>query len=410
MAELYFPQATLLTTLDALASVPTLQEQWRKKVKSQNLSPIADAVIFQLFSPKQEVDFIALSDFFDFLKDNQDSGAEFSSDQLGALSSDPAQLGDHLFQRYVANTIVQAVVQSDVDRAIVLRNYLEKQVMNDLTKVSQLFGQEIAVFYERGYIILANYFFANLSDGVMLSFLTTDLVVKAFQLKCNIEEAIRRFIDYFRDVTYRHEYALDFAGALGNNQTLLVKSAAGEKLTVSYWIDSFRAFSKNAFGGIDLLNFLNEKQTTAKLTGDQKDLIRQLLELYTHLINGFLTAPGGDVDAVIRLADRLDTVPSPRSIVEAEQILNPPQDWETILSLPLSEEQQLAIGEWFGNFFDDKGVKAALQDRLGNLDLETEPFLSNVLCLNGIFEGFFPEAGPLVYFDEATEKFVWDLN
>ncbi len=410
MAEIFSAKARLSTASAGLklASAELVANQ--KKLIEWNLAPWEDALLFELFPVSSDIPF-ASDDYKDTLELLRGTDSTTAVDPIpaeglsGGYAFAPQSFADPEFQRSLLRSVYLILREGDNNQAILLMARLEEDFIAILPEFERTVPREMIELYKRIYIILLNNFFRLLPDDIQIQYFQSDQIIQSLQLGFNIEEVVRQFVDTYSDLSNRQEACLNFSAGLAANDTALGIDAQNRIVTIKYWIDSFRIYSKNKFGGIELVNFLNDRSYVGKLSGGDISLIRQICELYTHLINGFLMLPLGNLERIGGLVAQLEAIPD-LAPGEAKQLIDPDRSWAEMLAKPVSDGWKQSVKDWL-KVQDAEESREVFKEELASIPWQDEPYLTNILQISDIFEDCFPEAGPLIYFDEQTGSFAW---
>ncbi len=411
MAEIFSAKAKFTWVLSDLKNQVVNTPDVQRKINSLQIAPWEDALLYQVFPPNQTGS-IDVDEYLHTLvvlrgNDPNDVLVPLPVDKLEDFNFSRTSFPDPDFQTSLLKSLYVILKEGDNNQAILLMRRLEEDAISKFSDLKKDVPDEMLALYKRVYIILLVNFFYLLPDDIQINFFSTDLAVEAMRLGFNLHEVVRRFVDEYSDFKNRQEACLNFSGALAVNDTVVGQNNQGQPASVRYWLDYFRTMSKSKFSGMDLVNFLNDKNYTGRLSGEDVEIVRQLLELYVHLVNGFLMLPPGSLELINPLVNQLASVPE-ITLQEAENVINPKMEWAELLSVPLSNEQLNSLKSWI-EAEDPQEVKELFKKEFSVMDWKSEPFLSNLLLISEIFENIFGETvGPLIYFDESANKFVWN--
>jgi hypothetical protein len=205
---------------------------------------------------------------------------------------------------------------------------------------------------------------------------------------------------------------------LAENPNDLGQDNNHEKKDVKYWVDNFRIYSQGNFGGSDLLNFAADKNYFGGCSGEEKELIVKILQLYTHLINGYLIVPQGDLVAVEkRLKDfeEKGKANDPLAYFDDKLLTG---DISAIEPIPVSttKEAPVARKKNISNIqadgikkIDAQMIKKIVMSEFGYTEgdqfEDVEAVIQRLQELAVDYEN--PEIADLYYFDEQGNEFKW---
>lgn len=311
----------------------------------------------------------------------------------------------------LARTIYFCLNRNNTTMALLLRQAFDPLVLQSEQLIDEL-RPLVILFYN----VLCVYYFSLFPKPITYFIFESSHVIILIKSGFNWEEAIRSITDSWISFDERRVYCLELAASLSGNQTPLGSDITGTVQTVKYWIDTFRNYSHGEFDGLGLVNFLADENYFGGSGRKDKEIISQIIHLYTHLVDGYLAVPKGDLSALDKsievmtgknedtiLFDYFDSKGAFDGAKEAPalaenanlSISNPVKivkpDLSQKFSLSLSDVRKIIVNE-FGYSLDNQydNVEVVLQ-RLQELAIDFE----------------MPEIADCYYFDESTGKFKW---
>ncbi|MFA6551835.1 MAG: hypothetical protein WCV41_04890 [Patescibacteria group bacterium] len=335
------------------------------------------------------------------LRGSENGIVKFAYAEMEQISWNGPALRQESFRRRLACTVYWALNVGDVPTAMSIREKLEYASASTL-EFDDL-PDDLNDWYRRLYLIICFQNFNILPNFVRLFIISSPLLVLSFQIGFDFETSARDLLNGFVDFGVRQDTARQLAVFLLDNQTSLGRKSAEEAVTVNYWIEKFRVYSRGNFGGMDLVNFIGDKNFTGFCTVEDKDLILSVVGLYTRLVNGSLIVPDGDVDAIVKLALEVEKEDDRDSGVAVPDKV----DFAVLLGKPIfSDWDRQTLRAWLKKQPDLLELKDVVLREVQKLDWANEPYISNLLELSDLMNKYFGPGGILVYFDEAQGKFV----
>jgi len=370
-------------------------------------------------SPEDKLGEGALRDVTELIKTmrGEDGTLPFTDEELSEIEWQGQWYDDQEVVKQIFRTVYFCLNQNKTDLAMNLRFCLDPIAMQ---KVVGLPTETRELVYSV-YNVLCLYFFYNIPDGVAYYLFESGFVVLALKLGFKLEDIIADVTNRMVAFDRRKVFCIELSASLGENMTTLGADNNHEEKNIKYWVDNFRIYSQGNFGGPDLLNFAADKNYFGGCSGDDRELIVKVLQLYTHLINGYLAVPNGDLAAVDKRLKDLESagkaddplayfedylLSSDAPVVnqnfgsselstEEKEILNIPNDTndtnETNKKIDVLVVKKLIMSEFGyaeGGQFEDVG---AVINRLQELAADFND----------------PEIADLYYFDEQSGEFKW---
>jgi len=334
------------------------------------------------------------------LRGSQAGVVRFTYVELAQIAWDRSALQQESFQRRLACTVYWALNVMDAQTAMSIREKLEYASGGNLE-----FGlpDELEDWYRRLYLIICFYNFNILPNFVRLHIVHSSLLMLSYQIGFDFEGAARTLISGFVDFGVRADLARQLAVFLLDNQTSLGWKSKTETAVINYWIEKFRVYSRGNFGGMDLMNFIGDKNFTGFCTAEQKELILSVVGLYAHLINGSLIVPDGDIDTVAKMALELEK----EEERDRDVVVPDTMDFGALLGKSsFTDWDRQSLRVWLKKQPDLLELRNTIFQAIKPLNWAGEPYLGNLLELSDLVSKYFGSGGVLVYFDEAQGKFV----
>lgn len=376
-------------------------------VKEWSLFEWEDALVFQLY-PLFEDDVVAEGDLLevDVLIQNlrgADGTEPFGVDELDAINWQGGVEDGSDLQKRLFRTLYFCINKDDRILAMALRSTLDPVFIDQ--KQTFIETREVLI---RPYNVLCAYFFFLLPDKLAYFLFESGFVLIGFKTGFDWEAIVRDATERMVSFNHRQNLCIELSASLSENRTPLGQDEKGVSKDIKYWIDNFRIFSKGEFGGQELFTFLDDDNYFGGCSGEDKDLISLIIQLYTHLINGFLAVPGGDLSAVEERVNALeksgraedlfayfDDKPQADISLSAKEIGVETQEDNTgdnnTFTVTNDDIRKIIISE-FGYMPD--GQYKNLEEIFTRLQELAVDFNR-------------PEIADLYYFDEQKNKFVW---
>ena len=410
MGDFIQPKARFSHLIEINNVNPALKQLWVGTVKGWKLEKWEDILLYQFacflknIDHKEGVAFYA--DLLKAVRGQDEEAYLLNENEVENINPIVEVVNDPAVHRSILRTFYYCQNWGARNLGVTLKRSIEKNI---LTEVHSLhLDNETVTFYKNIAAMATGYYFYSLTEEEQIKVFIGDTSLLMWQLGFDFQELIRKSVIEYISIESRKEFCVTIAGLLAANDTFLGRDRQKKLVTVKYWIDNYRIFSKGNFGGTELLNFLNNKDYIENCTGEEKELIRSVLEFYPQLINGFLMIPEMEPARVNQLADNLAKIPG--NIDDAADDFSlryEPHSWEVLLSKPLDENAQSNLSEWL----KDQGsqeVRAVFKKEFETIGWQEDPFLSNLLLVSDLFEQVYGDSvGPLIYFDEQQGQFVW---
>ncbi|MFA6485884.1 MAG: hypothetical protein WCT40_00765 [Candidatus Magasanikbacteria bacterium] len=335
-------------------------------------------------------------DFLSIMRGEPDNFPALSFAELSGLTVDNELLSDSNFTRRLLRTVYFIINYGDINLAGVLRAKLEDASGGDLS-FSTLEESEQKDFYRALYLELCFEFMDSVPENKQLFLLSSDLFPLIVRLRYSVAEALAKYLDSYTMFSRRMDLSLDYAAFLLINDTS-VGERSGEPVPLMKWMELFRTYSQETLGAMELMKFLDDDTYAGQCTQGEKEIIRAYIELYVRLVSGALAVPGGDLDAIE--ADALKMM---------KNTIKTGPNWYYIINSPaVAENQRIEIREYLENEIDGGATAQKIKTAIAKiLDWNLGHKLDNILTINDLYEQHFgAKAEPLVYFDEASGKFV----
>ncbi len=369
-------------------------------VKEWALFDWEDALVFQSF-PLSEDDVVgeeALSNVDDLIKylRGEDGTKPLTVDELASKDWTSGLVEDADLMKRLFRTVYFCINKDDRRLAMATRLKLDSFMITHEVVDGSESDPTIREIIIRPYIIFCAYFFFLLPSALSFYLFESGFLLFGLKLGFDWEAIVRDTTDRMVSLNLRKNLCIELSASLSNNHTILGQDTSGLPKDIKYWVDNFRIFSKKEFSGQDLFGFLNDDNYFGGCKDDDKDLISQMLQLYTHLINGYLIVPNGDLSAVDKRTQSLEN----NSKVENKFVKE-----EVGLDLPLlnssNENNKFTVANEDIRKMILSEFGFAPDDQYENL----EEIFSRLAELSIYFNR--PEIADLYYFDEDKNKFVW---
>ena len=369
-------------------------------VKEWTLFEWEDALVFQFFPLGEDdvVDEDALSNVDDLIKylRGEDSTKPFAIDELNTIDWKNSLETDVELVKRLFRTVYVCINKDDRSLAIALRFTLDPFMIIHEAAGGSESDPNIREIIIRPYIILCAYFFFLLPNTLSFYLFESGFVLLGLKLGFDWEAIVRDTTDRMMSLNLRKNLCIELSASLSNNHTILGQDINSLPKDVKYWIDNFRIFSKKEFGGQDLFGFLNDDNYFGGCKDEDKDLISQMLQLYTHLINGYLIVPNGDLSAVDKRVQSLEKSGTVENKFVKEEVK---------LDLPVLGSSNKK--NKFTVFNED--IRKMILSELGYTPDGQYENLEEIFSRLAELAIYFnrPEIADLYYFDEQQNKFVW---
>jgi hypothetical protein len=333
----------------------------------------------------------------------KDGMEPFSVDELDAINWQLGLADDSDLQKKLFRTIYFCINKEDRILAMALRLTLDPLFIDR----NQAVDPDTKELLLRPYAILCAYFFFLLPDSLAYFLFESGFVLVGFKMGFDWETIVRDVTERMVSFNHRQNLCIELSASLSENHTPLGQDINGVSKDVKYWIDNFRIYSKGEFGGQELFAFLADENYLGSSSGEDKDLISLIIQLYTHLINGYLAVPGGDLSAVEKRMDALeksgkaenlfayfDDKPQANTVISAEETESA-SEVEPLknnhFTVTNDDIRKIIISE-FG--YTPDGQYKNLEEVFARLQELAVDFNR-------------PEIADLYYFDEEKNKFIW---
>lgn len=396
---------------------PSVASVFDDLVKKWDLFVWEDALLFQLYpiTPEDILGSDALADVDDLIKTlrGEDGTQNFSQDELDTVDWQSAVwYEDKNVIKRIYRTVYFCLNKNKNSLAMDLRFCLDPVVMQKSKELPAETKEIVFLVYNT----LCLYFFQQLPDKIVYFLFESGFVILALRIGFKLEDIIREATDRMVAFDRRNVFCLEMAASLADNPTQLGEDVNHESKDVKYWIDNFRIYSQSNFGGSDLLNFAADKNYFGGCTGADRELIMKVLEMYTHLINGYLAVPGGDMAAVDkRLSDLEEKGKADNPLAYFDDKLFSKdvsvEDGNIApIELPVEEKESVAVVQDTGiKDFDTKTIKKIIISEFGySQDGQFEDVEAVVNRLQELASDYNnPTIADLYYFDEQSGEFKW---
>lgn len=397
---------TLSGIIDQMVIADDQKKTLKERVAAWGLMNWEETMVYQLVAFATPVEAAAVDEWEQWLKVMR--GQDNTVTKIGYAELDSSPIDDAIliqeeFQQRLTAAAFWALDNHDIRYAMLIRQKLEAATNGELEFANLPF--DLGHWYQRLYIVLCLNNFNALPDSVRVFFLASPLLVLSIQLGFDWDALLRGYFDTIMTFAIRKESIRQFSAFLLDNRAPIGWRNEKEMGTINFWIEKFRQYSRENFGAMELLEFLNSKPDTGFCTVEQKNIIRAVIELYTHLVNGFLIIPEGDVEAVYKIADQLEREEAKEKNFAMPESIN----WTELIKKPsLSDWDKQIIAIWFKHHADVSDIKKTIQTTAQNFDWSSDPYLANLLEINDILSTQFGPAGILIFFDEMQGKFVFN--
>lgn len=389
MAQIYNKNA-LLSVLIAESNLnAVLKLSWQNKFKEWDLAEWEDNILFQMLSLSEDFDSELLNytdDLVNSMRGQNPNILPYNTTEIKALVVDGHYLSDENNYKRMLRTIYYGMNFGEGQLSFQLRIKLNP-IINGEVEIKNLpveYFAELSVIY---LMTVCNYFVMQpieVDRFVFISYLLPLSLDIGIDWESVVRETTLTMINFYE----RRDLCLDLAAALTMNDSVIGKKADGLPADIAYWIDVARAVTQSKFDGVGLMKFINDAAYVGNCDGKEKKDIQKILQLYAHLINGFLILPEVDMESFIaNVKDEEET--DEFMFKPAEKIENPILEKEI-----KATDIKKMINDKFptdqdGNYLDVEGVLTELQ----RLSIQHND----------------PKISEFLYFDDQENKFKWSI-
>ncbi|MFA6423879.1 MAG: hypothetical protein WCV83_01030 [Candidatus Magasanikbacteria bacterium] len=407
--EIFKPQFIFTKQAANVLSVDVAQE-FTSLTKKWHLYNWEDGLLFQLYPINSNVKLtvVDLEDADEIVKIIRGENPEvlpFSASEVRAMDI-KSWFSNDLNPRRLIRTIYFCLNNADNDLAAATRESLDV-LFADKKDVN--FPDATYVFLLRAYICIFCYYFKNVPDEMSSFVFANSYVLLAIQMGFDLEKIIMDYNETKIVFNNRMNFCLELAASLSENESEIGMDINGNKKTIKYWIDNLRIYSKKAFDGTSLLNFLGDKNYFGRCSSAEKEVITQVFQLYIHLINGFLAVPGGDLNVVNVWAQNLEKNNFSDDIFgyfKISENMNKSKPTENNESKVVDN-----VSYNVGPFVDANAIRLIISSEFGyypgdqypNVDLVLQRLAELAVDFNN------PEILEMYYYDEKEGKFKWSI-
>ncbi len=242
--------------------------------------------------------------------------------------------------------------------------------------------------YYRLMVVLMAENLAFLEKPIQMFFIGSKLFVDATIFGIDLDDKINKSVDYYVYLSIRFDQSTDFATFLyANEQTVGFDPETGDAVKLSFWIDKFRIYSDKKFDGLSLINLVQDEKTWGKFNDSfVRTIIKSILMIYGHLVNGYYIYP--PAEELARYAKTEKPINVQPAVVDTSLPTLPPVVDEVIVP----------------NYVDIK--KMALDKAISFSEDEQPALVINFLSeLADKYND--PTIADLYYFDEQSGEFKW---
>ncbi len=398
---------------------PDLEETFSRLVKEWGLYHWEDGLLFQLYpvfadDVLVENDLVIADKLIKTLR-GDDGSLPFTIEEMIGEDLPLNWLENEETMRRMYRTVYYCINKNEVGLAMEFRVGLDLLFTGNSLPLDQVNGDAITGIY----IAVCAYFFRNLPAPLTHYLFASQFVVLMLKLGFDLEIIIRRAVNDIVLVESRNSYCLELAASLADNQTEIGKAVTGENRDIKYWIDNFRIFSKGNFSGSELLNFLADYNYLGGCNAEEKKIINILLQLYAHLVNGFLIVPDGDLEAVNRrmnemekkgiAGDYLASLFGSAGELEKKAEKEVLEIVEKVSAEKVLEKSEKIPTQTPGLFWSGATIRKFVESEIGYYPNAQYPEVEKVLArLQEMAKDYNdPAIADLYYFDEQTGEFKW---
>ncbi|EKD43941.1 MAG: hypothetical protein ACD_72C00065G0002 [uncultured bacterium] len=406
-----FKSQFIFTKQAANALEADVVQQFASYTKDWHLYNWEDGLLFQIFPVVSSlklslVDLEDVAEIVKIMRGENKEFVQFSVDEVSGLNINGLYNDDLNIKRLI-RTIYYCLNNNDVDLAIATRESLDKIFAE---KKDGSVSYSSFAFLLRIYLCLFSYYFRHVPDELSHFIFANSYVVVLIQMGFDLEKIIMDYNSTLIVFNNRMNFCLELAASLSENESFIGVDVNGQPKTIKYWIDNFRVYSKKSFDGTSLLNFTSDKNYFGRCTATDKEIIIQIFQLYTHLINGFLAVPGGDLNVVNVWAQNLEKNNFSDDIFGYFKITenmnkNKPVEYSKSLKMDNIVEYDnntiidanavhLIVSSEFGYFLDDQ---------YPDVDLVLKRLAELAVTFNN------PKILEMYYFDDQENKFKWSI-
>jgi len=386
MAKIFNKNALLSVLITESNLSADLKLSWQNKLKEWSLGQWEDNMLYQLlvFSEGLDVESLNYADgMIKTLRGNNPDVLPYSTTDIKALSIDGVYLANENNYKRMLRTIYYGMNFGEGFLSYQLRIKLDP-IINGQIEIKNLppeYFAELSVIY---LMTVCNYFLMQPVEIQRFVFISY-LLPLSFDIGIDWENLLREDILTMINFYARRDLCLDLAAALSQNNSELGKKPNGDVADIAYWIDMGRAYTQTKFDGVGLMKFMNEDGNVGNCNGKEKINIQKTLQLYAHLVNGFLILPEVDMDSFIKgVKDEDDT--ANEFVFKAAEI--PAKQKMTIESIKKIIDNKFPLDSE-GNYLDIEGV-------MNELEKLSKQYND-------------PKISEFLYFDDHEGKFKWSI-
>lgn len=298
--------------------------------------------------------------------ETENSFAWYSADEVRALEMNSGLLASEDFGARLLYSISLWHVGYYVQPVLELLKKFEEYTHDDF-----LFAEledELAAYYSRVCLLLFARYYADLYDEWQVFLLNSFYLQLAIVLGVDLNLPITKAIDKDLLIVDRRKKLAIFATMVYENKWPVGKDLSGNEVKAAYWVDRFRSFNHGVFDGINLMNFINQKEEWINCSESEKMIIREILYLYSGLLgNQFVVT---EEDLAFYSSNVVNRKPEKFTLEQVKNIIN-----------------KNFVKDMSGEYEDLSGVLQTL-DQLASDHND-------------------PAIAESYYFDEADGKFKW---
>lgn len=291
------------------------------------------------------------------------------------------------------------------------------------------------LFYTNVSVLLMAQFFEHIPEGYQFLFIESGLLIVALRNGLDIDSALRRSVDDLYAIENRHELSLEYATFIYRNPSIIGKKfdKPSEPATIAYWVDTFGKFTNHKWNLDAIDKFIADKNILSNCSDEDVNVIVQIITTYTHAITKNYVLPDIPPEELKKLVaeeakKRLPeqarvsepvsltqpestrvpapapttTTPAPQPIQIAEPI------WKNLLAGKAMPSYP-TVEAWLKAQTISSDAKKKVQAGLAGVEWRDEPALGIMLVWSGLFERRFGERQALIYFDQTTGAFEWNI-
>lgn len=315
MAEIYYNTALLSKLIKAPDFPEADRQDLAQALAGFQLAKWEDNLLYQLFFTNisfadSEAENIKI--LYNILR-GVEKVAPFSFDDSPGIDLH-GKLADPIFQQRLIKTLYYAINSGNASLAMRLRLLIEPSLKQWLSEAGGVFKgvePQLRLEYEIIYVILCGNFFNFLPYESILFFFSQHYYYYALKIGFNLEEILKNY--FSREISFyrRDNQNLELAALISESDLAMGIKNDGTPATAEYWVSAFRAYSNKNFGATELFKFISDDYYFAKCEAAEKENIRKFLELYVHLINGFLILPDSNPETMDRIIAEMANKKSP---------------------------------------------------------------------------------------------------